>query len=127
MKLRSTNSWTSHSFSSSDNLPIITYISLQLSRCINYKDRTHIHTSFTFFRKKESTTTSLYIYNQEEKGQDGRPQLPMGVNILGFNDIVHSVVGDFPIDSEAQSQKFAISVFEDAHRGRVYVRVFIGV
>jgi len=51
----------------------------------------------------------------------------MGANILEFNDIVHSVVGDFPIDSETQYQRFASSVFEDAHRGRVYVRVFIGV
>ncbi len=44
-----------------------------------------------------------------------------------------SVVGNVPVDSEAPvvtssiSLGFAGSVFEDAHMGRVCVRVFIGV
>ncbi len=57
----------------------------------------------------------------------------MGANFLGFNGVVLSVVGDIPVDSEAPvvisliSPGFAGPVFEDAHRGRVCVRVFIGV
>ena len=66
----------------------------------------------------------------------------MGANILGFNGVVHSVVGDVPVDSEAgdvpvDSEASVVtssisriciagSVFKDAHRGRVCVRVFIG-
>ncbi len=44
-----------------------------------------------------------------------------------------SVVGDVPVDSETPvvtssiSLEFAGPVFEDAHRGRVCVRVFLGV
>ena len=56
----------------------------------------------------------------------------MRANILGFNDVVRSVIGDVPVDSEApvvtcQSRGCAGLVFEDAHRGRVCVHVFIGV
>ena len=58
----------------------------------------------------------------------------MGANILGFNGVVHSIVGDVPVDSEAPVVTSSISricivgsVFKDAHRGRVCVRVFIGV
>ena len=45
---------------------------------------------------------------------------------------MHSVIGDVPVDSDApvglrQSRGFAGSVFEDAHRDRICVRVFIGV
>ena len=45
----------------------------------------------------------------------------MGANILKFNHIVLSVVGDVSVDSEtsmvtSQSRKFVSSVFEDAHR-----------
>jgi hypothetical protein len=57
----------------------------------------------------------------------------VGANFPGFNGVVLSVVGDVPVDSEAPvvtssiSPGFAGSVFEDAHRGRVCVRAFIGV
>ena len=57
----------------------------------------------------------------------------MGANFSGFNGVVLSVVGDVPVDSEAPvvtssiSPGFAGPVFEDAHRGRVCVRAFIGV
>ncbi len=57
----------------------------------------------------------------------------MGANFPGFNGVVLSVVGDVPVDSETPvvtssiSLEFAGPVFKDAHRGRVYVRVFIGV
>ena len=57
----------------------------------------------------------------------------MGANILGFNGVVHSIVGDVPVDSKAPVVTSSISriciagsVFKDAHRGRVCVRVFIG-
>ena len=49
----------------------------------------------------------------------------MRANILGFNDIVHSVIDDVPVDSEARG--FVDSVFKDTHRGSICVRVFIGV
>ena len=58
---------------------------------------------------------------------------PVGANFPGFNGVVFSVVGDVSIDSETPvvtlsiSPGFAGPVFEDAHRGRVCVRVFIGV
>jgi hypothetical protein len=57
----------------------------------------------------------------------------MGANFPRFNGVVFSVVGDVTVDSEAPvvtssiSLGFAGPVFEDAHRGRVCVRVFIGV
>ena len=57
----------------------------------------------------------------------------MGTNFPGFNGVVFSVVGDVPVDNEAPvvtssiSLGFAGPVFEDAHRGRVCVRAFIGV
>nr|BAD36319.1 unknown protein [Oryza sativa Japonica Group] len=57
----------------------------------------------------------------------------MGANFSGFNTVVLSVVGDVPVDGEAPvvilsiSPGFAGPVFEDAYRGRVCVRVFIGV
>ena len=56
----------------------------------------------------------------------------MEVNILEFNGVMHTVVGDIPVDSEThvvtrQSRGFAGSVFEDAHKGRICVRMFIGV
>ena len=56
----------------------------------------------------------------------------MGANILEFNRIVHSVVGDVSVDREASVVTSSISricgsVFEDAHKGRVCVHVFIGV
>ena len=45
----------------------------------------------------------------------------MGANILRFNRIVLSMVGDVSVDSEtsmvtSQSRKFVDSVFENAHR-----------
>ena len=56
----------------------------------------------------------------------------MGANILGFNSVVHSVVGDVPVDSKTPVVTSSISmiciagsVFKDAHRGRICVRVFI--
>ena len=54
----------------------------------------------------------------------------MGVNIPRFIGVVHLVVGDVTVDSEAfgltlSIRGFADSVFEDAHRGRVCVRAFI--
>ena len=51
--------------------------------------------------------------------------------ILGFNCDVHSVVNDVPVDSETpvvtsfQSRWFASLVFEDAHRGRICIYMFI--
>jgi hypothetical protein len=61
-------------------------------------------------------------------------RLPVGANFLGFNDVrVLSVVGAVPVDSEAHVvtssilRIFAGAVFEDAHRGRLCVRVFIGM
>jgi hypothetical protein len=53
--------------------------------------------------------------------------------LMQYDDVVLSVVGDVPVDSEAPvvtssiSPEFAGPVFEDAHRDRVCVRVFIGV
>ena len=56
------------------------------------------------------------------------------MNFPGFNDVVLSVVGDVPFDSEAPVVTSSISpggfagpVFEDAYRGRVCMCVFIGV
>ena len=57
----------------------------------------------------------------------------MGANFSGFNNVVLSVVGGVPMDSEASvvtssiSPGFAGPVFEHAHRSRVCVRAFIGV
>ena len=56
----------------------------------------------------------------------------MGANIPGFNGFMLSVVGDAPVDSEASVMVSSISgicrpVFGGAHRGRVGVRVFIGM
>ena len=56
-----------------------------------------------------------------------------GANFSGFNDVVLSVVDDVPVDSETptvtsrRSREFAGLVFEDTHRGRVCVLVFIGM
>lgn len=56
-----------------------------------------------------------------------------GTTFLGFNDIVLSVVGDTPIDSEVPvvtssiSKICRLSLLEDPHRGRVCVRMFIGM
>jgi hypothetical protein len=53
--------------------------------------------------------------------------------ISGFHDIVLSVVGNVPVNSEAQitssisSRGFVGPVFKVAHRGRVCVRAFIRV
>ena len=57
----------------------------------------------------------------------------MGANFSGFIGVVLSVVGDVPVDSEAPVVTSSISpgftgpVFEDAYRGRVCVRMFIGL
>ena len=69
----------------------------------------------------------------------------MEANIVGFNGIVFSVVGDVPVDSKTPVVTSSISrfagsvfedvrrgricrfVFEDAHRGKICVCVFIGV
>ncbi len=59
--------------------------------------------------------------------------LPMEANFLRFNGIVLLVVGDVLVDSETPMVTLSISpgftgpVFEDAHRGRVCMCVFIGV
>lgn len=51
----------------------------------------------------------------------------MGANILRFNDIALSVIGNI-IDSKTLVMSLSIlricwpKVFEDAHRGRLYVR-----
>ena len=50
----------------------------------------------------------------------------MEANILEFNGVVHSVVGDISVDNEAPMVDRKDSVFKDAHRGRVCVPMFIG-
>ncbi len=54
------------------------------------------------------------------------------MNFLGFNSIVLSVVSDVPVDNETSVVTLSIlriyrPIFEDAHRGTVCVRAFIGV
>jgi hypothetical protein len=61
--------------------------------------------------------------------------LEVVANILGFNGSVLSVVGDAPVDSEAPTtvtlsitfRGYAGTVFECAHRDRVYICAFIWV
>jgi hypothetical protein len=60
-------------------------------------------------------------------------RLPLGANFLEFNGIVLSVVDDAPVDSETPvvtlsiSRRFVGLFFKDAHRGKVYARMFIGM
>jgi len=53
-------------------------------------------------------------------------------NILEFNDVVHSMLDDVPVNSETHVvtspiSRIAGSVFKDTHMSRVCVRAFIWV
>ena len=54
----------------------------------------------------------------------------MGANILGFNGVVLSMVGDAPVDSKKPTMISSILRvcwlgLKDAHRGRFCARAFI--
>ena len=56
----------------------------------------------------------------------------VGANILRFNGVVPSVAGNVTVNSEAPVVNSSVSrcadiSFGGVHRGRLYVRVFIGV
>ena len=55
----------------------------------------------------------------------------MGVNIIGLNSVVFSVVDDIPVDSETHMVTLLISsicwLSKDAHRSKDCVHVFIRV